>query len=89
MSLSREGSIITVLFPKEQVPASTPNPPREVGTISLSSIVAIPWAKSTLPWRLSSAVAFRRRYRGGGTTEGHFCPGQANPDNVLKFLSNI
>jgi hypothetical protein len=35
MSLSRRGSIITALFPKEQVPASTPIPPREVGTIFL------------------------------------------------------
>ena len=35
MSLSRRGSIIAALFPKEQVPASTPIPPREVGTIFL------------------------------------------------------
>jgi hypothetical protein len=36
MSLSPRGSIIAALFPKEQVPASTPIPPREVGTIFLS-----------------------------------------------------
>jgi hypothetical protein len=41
MSLSRRGSIITPLFPKEQVPASTPIPPRGRDHL-FSPIVAIP-----------------------------------------------
>jgi hypothetical protein len=40
MSLSRRGSIIAALFPKEQVPASTPIPPARSGPSFFSSIVA-------------------------------------------------
>jgi hypothetical protein len=53
MSLSRRGSIIAALFPKEQVPASTPIPPARSGPSFFSSIVAIPWAQLQSSLRLS------------------------------------
>jgi hypothetical protein len=70
MSLSRRGSIIAALFPKEQVPASTPIPPARSGPSFFSAIVAIPWAQLQSPLRLSRAVAKGRRCGKGRVRSG-------------------
>jgi hypothetical protein len=60
--LSQSTSRMEPLFPKEQVPASTPPPPREVGTTSLS-VVAVPsgynlcfWGKNRVTHALMTAI---------------------------------